>query len=173
MTPNAYLHVGIRWLVQHDLPAVLAVDRACFEYAWTEQDFRRYLKLPNGVGMVAEVGRTIVGFMVFKVYHPRIALLNLAVDPRQRHRGIGGRMLGQLILKVSGYGHERITLAVRETHLGAQLFFRAQGFRATGVLRGYYEDSGEDAYRMVYRLVGTDAFRTVHGPFPGTTPNGA
>ncbi|HEV3262411.1 MAG TPA: ribosomal protein S18-alanine N-acetyltransferase [Gemmataceae bacterium] len=173
MTPNANLHVCIRWLVQRDVPAVLAVERACFEYAWTEQDFRRCLKLPNCVGMVAEEGRTIVGFMVFKVFRPRVALLNLAVDPHRRRRGIGGRMLGQLILKASGYGHDRITLAVRETNLGAQRFFRAQGFRATGVLRGYYEDSGEDAYRMVYRLVGTDALRTAHGPFPETRPNGA
>jgi len=36
--------------------------------------------------------------------------------------------------------------AVRERNLSAQLFFRAQGFRAVRVLRSYYEDSGEDAF---------------------------
>jgi ribosomal-protein-alanine N-acetyltransferase len=41
---------------------------------------------------------------------------------------------------------------VRETNLTAQLFFRAQGFRAVRVLRGYYEDSGEDAFLMQYQL---------------------
>ena len=46
----------------------------------------------------------------------------------------------------------RITLAVRERNLFAQLFFRSQGFRAVRVLRGYYEDSGEDAFLMQYQL---------------------
>ena len=46
----------------------------------------------------------------------------------------------------------RITLEVRETNLNAQLFFRAQNFRAVRVLRSYYEDSGEDAFLMQYRL---------------------
>src|ERR1700730_17980898 len=117
MTPNANLQVCIRWLVQRDVPAVLPVERACFEYAWTERDFRRCLKLPNCVGMVAEEGRTIVGFMVFKVVLPWVARLNLRVGPLRVRRGIRRRMLGQLILKASGYGHDRITLAVRETNL--------------------------------------------------------
>jgi ribosomal-protein-alanine N-acetyltransferase len=41
---------------------------------------------------------------------------------------------------------------VRETNLTAQLFFRSQGFKAVRVLRSYYEDSGEDAFLMQYRL---------------------
>ena len=39
-----------------------------------------------------------------------------------------------------------------ETNLPAQLFFSKQGFRAVRVLRGYYEDSGEDAFLMQYRF---------------------
>ena len=38
----------------------------------------------------------------------------------------------------------------------AQLFFRAQDFRATKVLRNYYEDSGEDAFQMEYRVAVPD-----------------
>ena len=38
------------------------------------------------------------------------------------------------------------------TNLPAQLFFRRQEFKATRVLRGYYEDSGEDAFVMEYRF---------------------
>ena len=45
---------------------------------------------------------------------------------------------------------------MRETNLTAQLFFRSQAFRAVRVLRSYYEDSGEDAFLMQFR-VGDDA----------------
>ena len=165
------LHPCFRWLERQDLAAVLPVERACFEYAWTETDFLHCLRLRNCVGMVAEECARVVGFMVYELHRSWIDLLNFAVDPPRRRRGIGGLMAVQLIVRLSNHGRDRITLAVRETNLGAQLFFRAQGFRATGVLRGYYEDSGEDAYQMVYRHLG--ALPTASGPFPRTTPGEA
>jgi ribosomal-protein-alanine N-acetyltransferase len=61
-------------------------------------------------------------------------------------------MVSKLIGKLSSHRRTRITLEVRETNLPAQLFFRAQGFKGVKVLRGFYEDSGEDAYVMQYRL---------------------
>jgi ribosomal-protein-alanine N-acetyltransferase len=61
-------------------------------------------------------------------------------------------MVAKLISKLSSHRRTRITLEVRETNLGAQLFFRSQGFRAVRVLRAFYEDSGEDAFLMQYKL---------------------
>ncbi len=61
-------------------------------------------------------------------------------------------MVAKLISKLSSHRRTRITLEVRETNLTAQLFFRSQGFRAVKVLRAFYEDSGEDAFLMQYRL---------------------
>ena len=46
----------------------------------------------------------------------------------------------------------RIMLEVRETNLPAQLFFRSLGFRATSVLKDFYQDSTEDAYMMQFSL---------------------
>ena len=66
-------------------------------------------------------------------------------------------MVGKLISKLSSHRRTRITLEVRETNLVAQLFFRSQDFRAVRVLRGYYEDSGEDAFLMQYQLPGETA----------------
>jgi ribosomal-protein-alanine N-acetyltransferase len=45
-----------------------------------------------------------------------------------------------------------VTLEIRETILGAQVFFSRQGFKAIKVLRSYFEDSGEDAYLMQYQI---------------------
>jgi ribosomal-protein-alanine N-acetyltransferase len=61
-------------------------------------------------------------------------------------------MVSKLVGKLSSHRRSKITLAVRERNLAAQVFFRAQDFKATKVLRNYYEDSGEDAFQMEYRV---------------------
>jgi ribosomal-protein-alanine N-acetyltransferase len=48
-------------------------------------------------------------------------------------------------------------LEVRESNIDAQLFFRSLGFRAISVLRGFYDDSAEDAYLMQYRVLASVA----------------
>ena len=60
-------------------------------------------------------------------------------------------MVAKLIGKLSQQRRSRILLEVRETNLAAQLFFRANGFKAVSVLREFYDDTPEDAYVMQYR----------------------
>src|SRR4029077_3038708 len=86
------------------------------------------------------------------LHKSKLHILNFAVSPACRRSQVGAQMVAKLISKLSSHRRTRITLEVRETNLGAQLFFRAQGFRAVRVLRAYYEDSGEDAFLMEYRL---------------------
>ena len=59
-------------------------------------------------------------------------------------------MVDKLVGKLSSQRRTDITLEVRETNLSAQVFFRDGGFRATNVLRDFYDDSPEDAYVMQY-----------------------
>lgn len=147
--------VHIRWMIRRDMPEVLQAERQSFEYAWTEDDFLRCLRQRNCIGMVAEHDDRIVGFMIYELHKNRLHVLNFAVAPAYRRCGIGAQMVSKLIGKLSSHRRSKITLAVRERNLAAQVFFRAQDFKATRVLRNYYEDSGEDAFQMEYR-VGSD-----------------
>ena len=149
-TEKEQIRVHIRWMIRRDMPEVLHTEQECFEYAWTEEDFLRCLRQRNCIGMVAEQGEKVVGFMIYELHKSKLHILNFAVSPAFRRNSVGGQMVAKLISKLSNHRRTRITLAVRETNLAAQLFFRAQGFRATRVLRGYYEDSGEDAFLMQY-----------------------
>ena len=94
--------------------------------------------------------------MIYELHKNRLHILNFAVAPAHRRTGIGGQMVAKLIGKLSSHRRTKITLAVREPNLAAQLFFRAQDFQAVRVLRNYYEDSGEDAFLMEYRVGGDD-----------------
>jgi ribosomal-protein-alanine N-acetyltransferase len=153
-TEKEQVRVHIRWMIRRDMPEVLQTEQCSFDYAWTEEDFLRCLRQRNCIGMVAEQGEKVVGFMIYELHKAKLHILNFAVHPPYRRLGVGAQMVAKLISKLSNHRRTRITLEVRETNLPAQLFFRAQGFRALRVLRGYYEDSGEDAFLMQYQLAG-------------------
>jgi len=159
--PKQKLRVHIRWMIRRDMPEVLDVERMSFEFPWFEEDFIRCLRQRNCIGMVAEHGEQVVGFMIYELHKTRLHILNFAVADSVRRQGVGLQMANKLISKLSSQRRTRITLEVRETNLPAQMFFKTLDFRATTVLRSYYEDSPEDAYLMQYRYVADDVEATI------------
>lgn len=147
--------VHVRWMIRRDMPEVLQTEQLSFEYAWNEEDFLRCFRQRNCIGMVAEHGEKVVGHMIYELHKNKLHILNFAVNPAWRRYGVGAQMTAKLISKLSNQRRTRITLEMRETNLAAQLFFHRQEFKATRVLRTFYEDSGEDAYLMEYRLEGS------------------
>ncbi len=151
-TPKAQVRVHIRWMIRRDMPEVLAIEHASFEYPWCEEEFLRVLRQRNCIGMVAEYGERVVGFMIYELHKNKLHVLDFATHPEFRRTGIGRQMLAKLVGKLSSHRRTRIALSVRETNLSAQLFFRIQGFRAMEVIREHFADTGEDAYLMNYLL---------------------
>jgi ribosomal-protein-alanine N-acetyltransferase len=145
------LPVHIRWMIRRDMSEVLAIESGSFEFPWSEEDFVRCLRQRNCIGMVAEHNERVVGFMIYELHKNRLHILNFAVNDQLRRRGIGSQMVKKLIGKLSRERRNRIVLEIRETNLPAQIFFRELGFRATSVLREFYEDTPEDAYLMQFR----------------------
>jgi [ribosomal protein S18]-alanine N-acetyltransferase len=144
--------VHIRWMIRRDMEEVLQIEQESFEFPWGEEDFVRCLRQRNCIGMVAEQGERVVGFMIYELHKTRLHILNFAVSAEVRRTGVGTQMVDKLIHKLSSQRRTRITLEVRETNLAAQLFFREGGFRAVSVLREFYDDSPEDAYVMEYQF---------------------
>ena len=134
------------------MPEVLEIERASFEQPWTEEDFLGHLRQRNCIGMVAEHNQRIVGFMIYELHKARLQLLNFATSVDFRRLGVGLQMVDKLVDKLSQQRRQEILLEVRESNLQAQLFFKAQDFRAVRVLRTHYADPTEDAYVMRYRL---------------------
>src|SRR5580704_17084394 len=138
-------------MIRRDMLEVLAIENESFEFPWSDDDFVRCLRQRNCIGMVAEVDERVFGFMIYELHKNRLHILNFAVAASARRLGIGSQMVEKLIGKLSDQRRNRILLEVRETNLGAQLFFRESGFRAVSVLHEFYEDTPEDAYLLQYR----------------------
>lgn len=148
MTNDSGIHV--RWMIRRDMPEVLEIEQQAFEFPWSDEDFTRCLRQRNCIGMVAEIADSVVAFMIYELHRTRLHVLNFAVARSHRRLGIGTLMMEKLISKLSPERRCQIVLEVRETNLPAQLFFRSLNFRATSVLKDFYQDTTEDAYLMQY-----------------------
>ena len=148
---SSEIRVYIRWLVSRDMEEVLEIERESFEFPWTREDYTRCLRSRNCIGMVAEYNEQVVGYMIYELGKNKIQLLNLATAEPFRRCGVATQMIAKLTGKLSLQRRNRITFEIRETNLPAQLFFRSTGFRATQVLKNYYEEMQEDAYFMQFR----------------------
>jgi [ribosomal protein S18]-alanine N-acetyltransferase len=148
-----YVRVHIRWMMDRDLPEVVDTEQKSFDFGWAAEDFLRCKRGPKSIVMVAEYGTKVISFMAYKFDKHKFHILNFAVNPNWRLMGVGSQMVVHLIRKLSAHRRTRIIVHIRETNLDAQLFFKRQKFRATKIRRGFYEDTGEAAFRMEYHLI--------------------
>ncbi len=146
------LLVHIRWMIRRDMEEVLDIERYSFPNPWPESEFIGHLKSKRTIGMVAEVGNEIVGYMLYELYKTRISVVNFAVASPHRRQRVGRQMIDKLIGKLCKERRNKITLEVSEWNLDAQLFFRSAGFGAVGILHGIYDEHDFDAYAMEYTL---------------------
>lgn len=160
--PKAQVRVHVRWMIRRDMPEVLAIEHAGFEFPWCEEEFLRVLRQRNCIGMVAELGERVVGFMIYELHKNKLFVLDFAIHPEFRRMGIGRQLIARLIGKLSSQRRTKIALQIRETNLPAQFFFRSQNFRAVEVLREHFQDTGEDAYMMNYLL--EESIEELHVP---------
>ncbi len=153
----------IRWMIRIDLPEVVAIDEQCCKpmKAADEEAFLVELRQRCCIGMVTvdqqKRGDPVVGFMVYELAKHSITVTRFGVDPNRRNEGIGKAMIDKLTAKLTTHRRRKIVVDVPETNLEFLSFLRKQGFLAKKVLREAVEETGEDAYRMVYAMMGADS----------------
>lgn len=140
----------LRWLCRRDFGALLALERASFEFPWTRDEFEYCVRTRNFGGLVVERDGEPAGYLCFETRNRSIRLLSVAVAEAERRRGVGTLLVQALIERLDAR-RSKIVCVVRERNLAAQLFLRGLGFRAVWVARDYYFKTNEDAYRMTYR----------------------
>lgn len=94
---------------------------------------------------VAENAGKVIGVVVSRAAAGEAELLNLAVLPGWRRRGLGGLLLARALSEMQDAGAESIFLEVRESNLPARSFYTSAGFVMAGRRRAYYRNPVEDA----------------------------
>ncbi|MFN0170568.1 MAG: GNAT family N-acetyltransferase [Bryobacteraceae bacterium] len=130
----------IRRATPEDLEAIARIQAGCPEAAqWPPGD---YLRCDC---RVAELDGRVAGFAVFRRLGPGEAeILNLAVDPDCRRRGVASDLLRGTLPDFPG----RVFLEVRRSNPAAQRLYELFGFQITGVRPQYYSEPIETAVVM-------------------------
>jgi ribosomal-protein-alanine N-acetyltransferase len=134
-----------------DLRQVLDIERASFDNPWSSALFLQELRIPfSRMIVIRPAGgddQPIAGYLCRWFVADEIHILNVAVHPRYRGRGVGSLLLREA-LREAREGHaEAVTLEVRRSNEAARRLYAAFGFEEVGVRRNYY-GRGEDALIM-------------------------
>lgn len=152
MSSQTSVPLAIRYALHPDWEAILQVERASFEAPWTLEEFQRS---DRHVFAIYIRGAELAGYLAIGREHKRrIELLCLAINPAFRRLGLGTKAVTWLKKRFCEHHipPPPIDLAISEVNLGGQLFFKANGFIATEVVRGVFGTGpGEDAYLMQWK----------------------
>jgi ribosomal-protein-alanine N-acetyltransferase len=132
-----------------DLRAVHAIERASFSVPWPDDAYRNEL-LTNRLAsyVVARAADVVIGFAGLWVMVDEAHVTTFAVDPGWRRRGVGERLLLQLLDIAVARRAREATLEVRLSNMPARRLYEKYGFRPVGIRPRYYSDNGEDALIM-------------------------
>ncbi len=140
----------LRRLQLRDLAAVEEIERTSYPTPWSRSMFAGELTKPSSICLGAFDGDTgaLLGYLIISRYVDAWHVMNVAVAPEHRRRGIAASLLDRLFELTVGDGRRGYTLEVRVSNTSAIKLYERAGFRARGVRRGYYTDNREDALIM-------------------------
>jgi [ribosomal protein S18]-alanine N-acetyltransferase len=141
----------IRALGYADLPQVIAIERRAFPTPWSLAMFVLELSKSSSICLAAVAAGEprsgkLWGYLICSRYADVWHLMNLAVDPPLRRRGIATALLEELLERAGP--EESYTLEVRPSNESAIKLYERFGFRRAGMRPRYYQDTGEDALVM-------------------------
>lgn len=150
-------------MTEADVADVLAIDLASFHpsdvrvgaeatRALREQQLREELgRVWARLRVAREEPEGIVGYILFWHVTDEIHLLNVAVDPKARRRGVGRALVEDLVAYARAHAAAKVLLEVRASNEPAIRLYEGLGFERFNVRKGYYAD-GEDGVEMMLEL---------------------
>jgi [ribosomal protein S18]-alanine N-acetyltransferase len=104
----------------------------------------------NTAAFVAEQDGEVAGIIVTRIAADEAEILNLAVLPTVRRRGLARALLLTALAAARALNARRAFLEVRESNLGARAFYSRMGFIECGRRHAYYREPAEDALILTF-----------------------
>lgn len=132
-----------------DIDGLCEVEKACFKEPWPEEAFFGELLIDDSkfflIEKDGEEEAEVIGFAGFRNISGEIHILNIAVLPEYRKKGLGRMLLKKLLDEGKELVTEGYTLEVRVGNASAIALYESFGFKNEGRRKKYYGD-GEDAF---------------------------
>ena len=142
----------LRKMRNSDLPQVMAIERASYQFPWGEDIFRDCFRA-NYNCWVCEEQDTVLGYSILSVAVDEAHVLNICVAPAEQGQGIGRKMLENLVEQARGRA-DTMFLEVRPSNTVAIALYEDMGFNEIGIRKGYYqsENGREDAIMLAKQI---------------------
>ncbi len=141
--------------IESDLDDVMRIEQDSFSAPWTRKMFRdEFEGNPFASLFVSREAGTIVGHVCYWVIFQELHIMNLAVSPDYRRRGIASAMLTHAITYACTQGAHSAMLEVRASNVPAIAFYTQIGFQQIALREQYYSNPVEDA--MILRRITLD-----------------
>lgn len=129
---------------------VAELEKLCFSMPWSENAISGELTNPLSLWIVAIEAGKVVGYVGSQSVMGEADMMNLAVQPEYRRKGIGRGLVQTLVHRLSKKGVYSLTLEVRASNETAITLYRNLGFAQVGRRPNYYTNPREDA--LILRL---------------------
>ena len=124
---------------------VAELERLCFRDPWSENSVAGELTNALSLWLVALEGGTVAGYVGSQTVRGETDMMNVAVAPEFRRRGIAGALILRLVEELRRTGSHCLTLEVRSSNAPAIALYEKLGFSQVGRRPNYYRNPREDA----------------------------
>ena len=138
-------------VTKEHLPAVAALEAVCFPEPWSTDALNLFLR-EEAVAFAAVENGELLGYIGMLLAPGEGQILNLAVFPKARRRGVAKGLVARLIAEAEARGLGSLSLEVRVSNAPAIRLYESFGFSAAGVRKNFYRHPAEDALVMVRPL---------------------
>ena len=135
-----------------EVPALAALEAACFSRPLPADLLRRQLESGTHVLLAAHAAGALAGYAGFMHVLDEGYVTNVAVAAAYRRQGIGAALVDALVDRAKELGLAFLTLEVRASNGAARALYVGRGFREAGRRKSYYEAPVEDAVLMTFPL---------------------
>ena len=130
---------------QEHVSQVAELEKQCFSDPWSEKSVASELENPLSLWLVALEGDTVTGYVGSQTVMGETDMMNVAVSPAYRRRGIARELIQALLRELARQGSHRLTLEVRASNAPARALYESLGFAQVGRRPNYYCNPKEDA----------------------------
>ncbi|PKN09455.1 MAG: ribosomal-protein-alanine N-acetyltransferase [Deltaproteobacteria bacterium HGW-Deltaproteobacteria-8] len=133
-----------------DISGVMDLERLCFRTHWTREQFLLGLERKAFRILGIQERGVLIAYCAFSVIAGEMEIMNIAAHPFHRRKGLGARLLSEVLRLCRAEGVAEGFLEVRRSNAGAIDLYKKFGFMQTGTRKNYYPDNKEDA--LLFRL---------------------
>jgi ribosomal-protein-alanine N-acetyltransferase len=140
----------IRKATERDFDVIYEIELMSFKDPYPHAFLQTLQSLNPETFFVAEHAGTPVGYIIATEDRGHGHILAIAVHPSEKRKGIGKRLIVELLQTLRSLGVITVRLEVRRGNIEAQKFYEYHGFIYSHAIERYYDD--EDALIYYHSL---------------------